>query len=302
MLEPFGERQIISASRRTDIPAFYPGWLAARLEAGSVLVPSPYGAEPRRVSLAPGDVYGLVLWSKNHAPLLPFLDRIQARCPNLFFHFTITGLPRVLEPGVPDWLDAARTLMDLAGRFSPEHLVWRFDPICALDGHGLDRVEEVFRALARTLEGYARRCVVSFVQDYAKARRNLARAGVVLTPLTDQEQADFAARLAGIGREHGLTLSSCCHPVAREGGLAPARCVDGPLLARLWGQPLLAGLKAGATRPECGCGRSLDIGAYGTCGHGCLYCYATADHQAGAKTARRQDDQSPSQGTPLQND
>lgn len=300
MLEPFGpERRVISASRRTDIPAFFPEWLARRLEAGWVLVPSAFGAEPRRVSLAPSDVHGLVLWSKNPAPLLPLWDRIQARCANLFLHFTITGLPRILEPGAPDWPRAAATFLDLARRLSPDHMAWRFDPICILDGHGPDDVAARFLDLARTLEGSARRCVVSFVQDYAKSRRNLARAGVGLHTLPLPEQAALAARLAAIGREHGVELSACCCPGARAGGLPQARCIDGPLLARLWNAPVLAGLKPAPTRPECGCGQALDIGAYGTCGHGCLYCYATTDHRDAAWSARGQDPGAPIQGTPL---
>jgi hypothetical protein len=244
-------------------------------------------------------VHGLVLWSKDPAPLLPFLDRIQARCANLFLHFTITGLPRVLEPGVPDWRQAAATFAAISSRLSPDHLMWRFDPICVLPGHGPDAVEARFLDLARTLEGSARRCVVSFVQDYAKSRRNLARAGVELLPLSLPEQAALAARLAAIGREHGIGLFACCCPGARAGGLPQARCIDGPLLARVWNTPVLAGLKPAPTRPECGCGQALDIGAYGTCGHGCLYCYATTDHRAGAQSARVQDPGAPIQGTPL---
>ncbi|MCA9754062.1 MAG: DUF1848 family protein, partial [Gemmatimonadetes bacterium] len=51
-------REIISASRRTDIPAFHSEWMLRRLRAGFCHVIHPYSARVRRVSLAPEDVRG----------------------------------------------------------------------------------------------------------------------------------------------------------------------------------------------------------------------------------------------------
>lgn len=276
MLEPFGDRAVISASRRTDVPAFHARWLLDGLEKGHVLVPGLHGQPPRAVSLARRDVWGLVLWTRNPGPLLGSWDRLLALCPNLFFHLTITGLPRFLEPRTPEPGDAVALAAELAARLSPEHLVWRFDPLCPVPGWGLAEHEGAFRTLARALEGRVRTCLTSYVAPYAKTLRHLALAGQVPVPLSAEEKAAFAGRLAAIGREHGIALAACCDPEALAGGLAPGRCVDGKLLARLWEAPLLAALPAAPSRPGCGCGRSIDIGTYDTCAHGCLYCYATA--------------------------
>ena len=62
---------IVSASYRTDIPAFYADWFLARLREGSCAVASPYGGKAYAVSLNAPDVDGFVFWSRNLASFSP---------------------------------------------------------------------------------------------------------------------------------------------------------------------------------------------------------------------------------------
>ena len=80
---------IISASRRTDVPAFYSGWLVGRLNAGYCLVKNPFNpTQIKRVSLLPKDVDGIVLWTKNAAPLLPKISELDNF--SYYFQYSIT--------------------------------------------------------------------------------------------------------------------------------------------------------------------------------------------------------------------
>ncbi|HEX9135555.1 MAG TPA: DUF1848 family protein, partial [Nitrospirota bacterium] len=134
---------VISASRRTDIPAFYADWFVNRLKAGSVRVQQPYTKKPICVSLKPEDVDAIVFWSKNYAPLLNKLEAIEETTKNLFFHFTITA-NRELEFNTPDYKNAIKDYIFINRRYSPEHIIWRYDPICVTDKLSFEIHEERF--------------------------------------------------------------------------------------------------------------------------------------------------------------
>ena len=119
---------IVSASYRTDIPAFYGDWFMNRLAAGHALVVNPYGGKPYTVSLAPGDVTGFVLWTRNIGPLHGRLRKIASVAP-FMVQFTVTGYPRALEPGVIETETAIAQIRGVAASFGPRATVWRYDPI-----------------------------------------------------------------------------------------------------------------------------------------------------------------------------
>src|SRR5215471_17498855 len=92
---------LISASRRTDIPAFYSSWLMQRLRAGSASWIHPYSARLLSVSVDPAEVAAIVFWTRNFAPMLAHLDELEGRGHRYLVQFTLTGLPRVYETHVP---------------------------------------------------------------------------------------------------------------------------------------------------------------------------------------------------------
>jgi hypothetical protein len=266
---------VISASRRTDIPAFYTDWFVRRLKAGSAIVLQPYSGRPSRVSLLPADVSAIVFWSKNYGPLLSKLGLVERTTKNLFFHFTITA-NETLELSVPDHRAAIPDYRFLTERYSPEQIIWRFDPLCMTDKLSFEMHEERFSRCAELLRGLTKRCIISFVYPYKKVLTNLKKySDHSLLALSNELKQEYAQRLAKRAAVYGITLFACSDDGLLSADIQKASCIDGRALSELFGVPI--DTRQATSRKECGCTRSIDIGAYNTCGHGCLYCYANAD-------------------------
>ncbi len=278
---------VVSASRRTDIPAFYADWLVNRLKEGSVAVEQPYSRKLFRVSLEPADVSAIVLWSKNYAPLLSKLEDIEHTTKRLFFHFTITAA-RELESSVPDYREAIRDYQFLSKRYSPAQIVWRYDPICITDKLSLDIYEERFRACAELLKGYVDTCIISFVHPYRKVLANLAKyTDHRLVDVPQEMKRTYASRLAACAAAYGIRVHACCNDYLLSDAIQKASCIDGRSRAGLFQTQMDA--RPAVTRKECACTKSVDIGAYDTCAHGCVYCYANTDKKSALAALRRHD-------------
>ncbi len=268
---------IVSASRRTDLPALHPGWLRERLQAGFADVRHPFApSRVRRVGLVPapeGTLEALVLWTRDPGPLLDQVPEWERRGLRTLWLVTVTGYPRELEPRAPDEAAAIAAVSRLAALVGPERISWRYDPVLLCPALGLDPAwhGRNFRRLLRRMKGAVGRCIVSVYDDYAKARRRLGAAG--LAPDLESDPVPLLADLAEAAAGLGLPLQSCCEEAAAA-GIPAGACIDGALLDRLWGLGVGARRDPGQ-RPGCRCAPSADLGAYDTCTHGCLYCYAT---------------------------
>jgi len=270
------ERRIISASRRTDIPAHYAEWFLGRLAAGWCRVQHPYTKAWLDASLAPVDVVGLVLWSRDFGPLLSELPAIRRRYP-LYCQFTITGHPRALEPHAPPTDDAVAQARQLAKALGPGSIVWRFDPIVHTQHGGPEATLDRFRRLCSELDGATRRCTISFMSPYRRQTRAFAARGLVAQEPSPELRRELSTAIAELAAHHGMAVSACCNPDVVGDGVGRASCVDAGLLRGL-GADVPERWPSGASRPGCGCDRSVDIGAYDTCVTGCAYCYANQDH------------------------
>ena len=135
-----------------------------------------------------------------------------------------------------------------------------------------------FESLAAALEGATRQCSISFAQIYGKVRRNFAKRGLPLPEPDPKLRRDLAARLGDSGAARGITVKACCNDDLLGPCVEKARCVDRDQILRLWPDRDF-GARPAPTREECGCTRSYDLGAYDTCLHGCIYCYATRDRE-----------------------
>lgn len=288
--------QIISVSRRTDVPAHYGEWFANRLRDGWVGVVHPYTRQPIKVSLKPDDVYTFVFWSKNFEPFLPVLDLVDEMGHQPYFMFTITAMKGRMEPNVPPAKKMVRVLRKLAKRYSPKHIQWRFDPILITHRWTPERYVGEFITLAEELEGSTERCFISFANRYPKAQERFNRAfgkGYEWIEPDPVEKQELASTLQRIAERRGIQLYACCSPDLLVEGVLPGRCVDYEHMAQVFGHadrvPKLA-----PTRKGCGCSESVDIGAYGTCPHGCLYCYANQDSHAAERFRAAHDPGAPS--------
>jgi hypothetical protein len=270
---------IISASRRTDIPAFYADWFANRLRAGFLLVRNPFNYhQVRRVSLARQDVDAFVFWTRNAAALLPHLPVLDAMEHAYYFQYTITGYPRVLERSVPRLHSAIDTFNRLADLVGPERMVWRYDPILLSNLVDADGHKRLFEKIAGLVRGRTRRVTISFADFYRKTERNLkAVEGLRYEDAVGNPTilSDLAAFMASAAAANGLQIQTCSERLdLSKFGIGHGKCVDDDLLRLVFGIKV-DGAKDKGQREECGCVKSVDIGTYNTCLHGCTYCYAT---------------------------
>lgn len=276
-------RNIISASRRTDLARCFPADLAAWLAAGRVTVRNPFNGREREIDVRPEAVHTLVLWSKDYSRVLADehgLRTLLLRYEQIFFHFTVTGLGGgPIEPGVLKPEEACRQfkpLAELAG--DSRRVTWRFDPIlfwregrrAAGNLAAFDRIAEAAAAAG------LRRVTVSLCHWYVKAKARAQRCGLRYLVPTPGRVRELAAWLRAHADRRGLEIQACCCPELAQAALPAGRCIDGPLLAALhprhW--PALGSKDAGQ-RKDCGCTTSTDIGDYRlSCPQGCVYCYA----------------------------
>jgi hypothetical protein len=289
---------IISASRRTDMPAFYADWVIQRLRAGYCTVPNPFNREQvSRISLTPQDVDAIVFWTRNPQPLMPYLDELDARGYRYYFLFTLLGNPRQLDPKCPPLETSVATFRALAQRLGPLRVIWRYDPLVFTQLTSPRFHRDNFRRLADALSGCTRRCIISILQMYRKLQRRLkvlenTPAAVQSCPLEEYES--LLRDLARIAQAHGLDLVSCAQEMDLQSfGIRPGKCVDDEWIATNLGIQV-SSRKDPAQRAACGCVVSRDIGMYDSCLHGCVYCYATQSFEQSRKYFATHDPHSPS--------
>lgn len=273
---------VVSASRRTDIPAFYGSWFRNRLEEGFAGYVNPFGGQRHLVSLKPGALRAFLFWSKNAIPFEASLEDVEQRGFGWVLQYTLTGLPRDFEPGVPPLEDRIASFERIGGRFGPKRVVWRFDPLVFWEGMVPSFHKERFSRIAAALEGRTDICIVSFADLYGKVQRSFERLrrdkGIAIREPSRSERLDVCGDLADMARQHGMALQACCEPDLVEGGSSQAHCLDRGRFANLFGIDQKE-MPSRPTRKGCGCAQSRDIGAYDTCPHGCAYCYANVNKE-----------------------
>lgn len=292
---------VVSASQRTDIPAFYSRWFMQRVRAGFAEVKNPYSAQVYRVSLLPEDVHAIVFWTKNFAPMIKHLDELDARGLDFYVQYTINGFTldertRPMEARVPRPEIVLRGFRAITERYSRQHVLWRYHPItfsqvCTPEWH-----LQKFAELAEMLAGLTERCVVGFHDSMKKVDRNM---GLLPRELHAYEppvetQIQVIREMARIAGGVGITLQTCAEDFAAlgavEGGGLVERgsCIDKGLLDRLWPHKVQA-MAAYPSREQCGCYHNRDLGQYDTCLHQCAYCYAVNSHQVALQRYKSHD-------------
>jgi len=281
---------IISASRSTDIPAFYGDWFVDRVRRGYATWVNPFNGRVQHVSFSRARV--LVFWSKNPRPFLPVLRSLSRDGRQMLLLFTLNDYAAEgLEPGVPPLEERIRTFSEVSSIIGKGRLTWRFDPILLSDTLTVDRLLERIAEIGDRVHRDASRMVFSYLDigSYSRVQRNLA-AGIasgVKEPSAEEELA-IARGIAELNERWGLDIQACGEELdLARFGIGRGACISREILGRefsgdqalrdlLSPDPVGKRLKDPGQRKWCGCVPSKDIGHYSTCMHLCRYCYANS--------------------------
>ena len=272
---------ILNTGSRTDIPAFYSDWFYNRIKAGYVLSRNPYyPAQITKYLLDPEVVDVLVFCTKNPLPMLKRISLLSAF--DLFWFVTITPYGKEIEPYVPPKEQVITYFQQLSALVGRNRTSWRYDPIFITDKYSVDYHIEQFGQMAEALSGYTDQCVVSFIDLYEKTKRNFRG----IRSVTRKEQVKLIDVFSEIAKKNGLQVHLCCEnaELVRENVDADG-CMSKEVLEKALGCKLNVPQKKMA-RKECACLLGADIGAYNTCAHGCLYCYANYDRETVVKNRK----------------
>ena len=286
---------VISASRRTDIPAFYMPWFMEQIDRGFFEVANPFNQRVSVVAATPRQVHTIVFWSKNFGP---FIDKdygreLLDRGYHLFFNFTINSDNPDLEPHVLPLKERLSQLEFLTGRYGPDAVNWRFDPICYYRT-GQGGVQDNLSDFSAIAEAAAKlkitHCITSFMDHYPKIRRRLSsRPGFefIDPPMAQKISTilDMESRLAALN----IRLSTCCEKDLVEAlpaisSVSHSSCIPNDLLMKMYaGRVSLRKDTGQRIKAGCGCKVSADIGSYRQqpCDHNCLFCYANPTSSSG---------------------
>lgn len=281
---------IISASRRTDIPAFYSEWFFRRIEEGYVMVRNPMNVhQVSKISLRRDAVDCIVFWTKNPEEMIPKLHLIDEYI--YYFQFTLTPYNNNIETNVPKKSHIIDTFKKLSEKIGPKRLIWRYDPIIVNGNINMKYHVKFFEILSSKLHGYTSKCVISFLDFYPKVDRNLKNLRA--HEISEQEKRNIAYKLSEIAKAYSLKLETCAEDIDLSVyGIEHSKCIDPDLIENLLGEKLKI-KKDKNQRKFCGCAESIDIGTYDTCLHGCLYCYANYSKSAVEKSIKNYDVNSP---------
>ncbi len=291
------EPVIISASRATDIPAWFGPWFLERLREGGTVWKNPFSGREQAVSFA--SVRAIVFWTKNPRPFFPALDEVDRSGIGYYFQFTLNDYTREgLEPNLPPLEDRIRTFIDLSRRIGRDRVIWRADPLILSAELTVDELLRRIGKIGNRIHYATRKLVFSFadIERYPKVRRRLANTTGGFREFTPDECIAFSQGLAALNNRWGLTLATCAEELPPGTDLSgfrisPNRCVDPALLSALYpedpallsflsrdnGDAAGSPLKDRGQRKACGCIVAKDIGIYSTCMHLCRYCYANRD-------------------------
>ncbi|WP_303804509.1 DUF1848 domain-containing protein [Ruminococcus flavefaciens] len=282
---------IISASRRTDIPAFYSDWFYNRISEGYVMVRNPMNYhQVSKITLSPEVVDCIVFWSKNPAPMLDRIDELDKY--NYYFQFTLNSYAKDIEPNVPlKDKEVIKTFKALSDKIGNQRVIWRYDPILLNEKYTIDYHLMYFEKLADLLNGTFGHCVISFIDVYKKITNNIKLNSIVEPSGSDIDI--IGKRFSEIAKDREFKIVSCAEKVdLYKYGIEHGKCIDDSLIEQITGMPININ-KDKNQRSECGCVESIDIGLYNTCLHGCKYCYANYSDISVAANAKTYDVNSP---------
>lgn len=260
---------ILSVSRRTDIPCYYADWFINRLKEGYVLTRNPMNhAHVSKIPLSNNVVDCIVFWTKDAKNIMPKLKILDEMNYPYYFQFTLTPYGKDIEKNLRAKTDIEDTFILLSKTIGKERVQWRYDPIILNDSLTMDYHKEQFTRLCEKLYNYTENVTISFVDMYRKLKAKAIR------PINEEEMVELCTNIGQIAKNYKLTVKACCEKMDLSAfSIQKASCIDKALIEKVCGYKI--DVKADKNqRKNCGCIKSIDIGAYNTCLNGCVYCYA----------------------------
>ena len=227
---------IISASRSTDIPAFYSAWFFERLQKGYSAWTNPFNGVKSYVSYE--NTRFIVFWSKNPRPLIPYLNTLRKKDIKCYIQYTLNDYEREHLEKVPSLANRIETFKELVKELGAGTVIWRFDPMILTDDISMDDLLNKIKHIGTALKGYTEKLVFSYadIVAYKKVKYNLEKNGIQYKEWTEQQMDEFAMRLSAMNRELGWNyqLATCSEQIDIEKyGILHNRCIDSDLIARL---------------------------------------------------------------------
>lgn len=277
---------IISASRRTDIPAFYSEWMVNRLRERHVLVPYPRAnGRLGSINLTPDHVDCIMFWTKNPEPMLDKLVTIDGLGFQYYFSFTITGYGDDMERNLPAKAHSIDTFLRLSEKLGPKRVDWRFDPIQVGGQYSIEWHLNTFGEMCRRLQGATERCIINFIKPYRHLPHIQEASGSTIQ--------ETARGLMKISKAYQIPLHNCTDASDLQHlGFSSSSCIDKRKIEEICGYSICAKKDPGQPK-ECRCIQSIDIGMYDTCANGCSYCYALTSNAKMRRQMAAHDPHSP---------
>ncbi|SCH93252.1 DUF1848 domain-containing protein [uncultured Bacteroides sp.] len=227
---------IVSASRSTDIPAFYADWFFDRLEKGYSAWENPFNGVKSYVSY--DRTRFIVFWSKNPRPLLDYLHILEKRKIKCYIQYTLNDYEdEMLEkvPAIATRIETFKLLVELLGVGS---VIWRFDPMLLTDDITIDDLLHKVQNIGDQLKGFTEKLVFSFADIllYKKVKSNLERNGILYHKWAEVQMEEFAQKLSAMNKERGwnYTLATCGEKIDIDKyGIKHNRCIDGDLITKI---------------------------------------------------------------------
>lgn len=227
---------LVSASRSTDIPAFYADWFFHRLNvAGYSAWTNPFNGVRSYVSYQ--NTRFIVFWSKNPRPLLEYLPILEQKGIGCYIQYSLNDYEAEgLEKNVPPIAQRIDTFKMLVERLGKGHVIWRFDPLVLTDAISIDSLIDKIDRVGDQLLGYIEKLVFSFadIVSYRKVQSNLQKAQIRYLDWNETQMREFAAKLADLNKKWNYELATCGEKIdLTEFGIKKNHCIDDDLIIRL---------------------------------------------------------------------
>ena len=263
---------ILNVSGRTDIVAFYSKWFMNRYKEGYLDVRNPFNKKlVSRIYFS--DVDLIMFCTKNP---IPIIDKIKEINKPILFHITLTPYNKDIEPNVIDKTKIIESIKELSKIIGIDNIYVRYDPIIISDKYNIDYHIKAFSKLCSLLNGYVKRIIISFLDEYKNVKEN--RNILKYKTLTDNDYKLIGENFSKIALNNGMTVQTCFEDMNLvEYGLVKGECLSHELAYKLTGKSY----KSWTARKErkCNCVQMVDIGVYNSCKHFCKYCYANYDEK-----------------------